>query len=166
MILTRPIRCNYTDFDMNNWFYFSTKVCGWLFAVPALIWLCVACCFWVNRIDRQFSWEKTTAIVTDMREVEGEESELKHASFTFTDPQTDKSVTVNSQIASSGIYSIGESVEVIFPVGQPEEAIENNFIVNYLEPLLFTLAAIMFGLVSIVSFVVAKKLKSKVTAAP
>ena len=149
---------------MKNWFYFSSKVCGWLFAVPAVIWLCVACYFWVNRIDRQSSWEKATAVVTEICEVQGEESMIKHSRLTFTDPQSGNSVTVNSQVGASGmpVYPVGESVEVLFPAGQPDKAMENNFIVNYLEPILFTVASIMFGLVAFVSFVVAKKMEKKI----
>ena len=147
-----------------QYFLFSSKVCGWLFAVAATAWLCVACFFWVNRIDRQLSWEKTTAVVTEICEVQQGESKIKHSCFTFTDPQTGKSFTVNSQIGASElpIYPIGDSVEVIFPAGQPKEAIENNFIVNYLMPLMFTVIAILFGLVSFVSFVVYKKLESQI----
>ncbi len=43
---------------------------------------------------------------------------------------------------------------------------ENTFIVNYMLPVLFTIAAFMFGVVSFVSFVVAKKMERKITAAP
>lgn len=92
----------------------------------------------------------------------------QHLCLTFTDPQTGKSVTVKSRSGSSArpIYPMGESVEVIFPAGQPEKAMETSFIVHYLEPLLFTFAAFMFGLVSFVSHRVAKKMENKITAAP
>ena len=104
---------------MKNWFYVSSQACGWLFAVPAVIWLCVACYFWVNRIDRQSSWEKATAVVTEICEVQGEESMIKHSRLTFTDPQSGKSVTVNSQVGASGmpVYPVGESVEVLSRLG-------------------------------------------------
>lgn len=156
------------DINMKNWFLFSSKVCGWLFAVPAVIWLCVACYFWVNRIDRQFSWEKATAVVTDICEVGEGDNTYQHSCLTFTEPQTGKSVTVKNQFGSSPqpIYPVGDSVEVIFPAGQPEEAMENTFIVNYMLPVLFTIAAFMFGVVSFVSFVVARKMERKITAAP
>lgn len=145
---------------MKNWFHVSSKACGWLFAVPAAIWLCVACFFWAKRIERQFSWEKTTAVVTEIREVEQGESMMKHSCLTFPDPRTGESVTVKSQLgaAKRPVYPIGNSVEVFFPAGQPNEAIENTFIVNYLMPLMFTVIAAMFVPVSFVSFVISKKL--------
>ena len=151
------------DMKYMRYFCFSFKVCTWLFAVVAIVWLCVACFFWANRIVRQQSWVKATAVVTTICEVKHGEIKTKHSCLTFTDPQTGNSVTVNSQMGASKqpIYPIGDSVEVIFPAGQPKEAIENNFIVNYLEPLMFTVIAILFGLVSFVSFSISRKLEIK-----
>lgn len=148
----------------STYLYVSTKVCGWLFAVVAVAWLCVAGYFWSARIERQHSWEKATATVTAICGENGQNSTIKYSLLTFTDPGTGQSITVRSQMGASErpIYPVGDEVEVIFPAGEPNEAVENNVLVVYLLPAMITLGALMFGVVSFVSLLVSKKLAKKI----
>lgn len=142
---------------------FSTKVCGWLFAAAACVWLCVAACFWYARAERQSSWEKATATVTAICEEKGQNGVIKYSSLTFVDPGSGKSVTVRSQVGASEkpVYPVGDEVEVIFPSGQPEEACENTFVVHYLLPAMLSFGALMFGVVSFATMRYSKKLEKK-----
>lgn len=51
-----------------TWFQYSVKVCAWLFAIAAVVWLGVAGYFWSDRLARYASWEKAEATVTEIRE--------------------------------------------------------------------------------------------------
>lgn len=60
---------------------------------------------------------------------------------------------------------MGDEVEVIFPAEKPDEAIENNVIVVCLLFFMFSIAALLFGVVSFASFHISRKLKKKLEVA-
>ncbi|HIX88123.1 MAG TPA: hypothetical protein H9976_03300 [Candidatus Akkermansia intestinavium] len=92
---------------------------------------------------------------------------IKYSCLSFTDPGTGESVTVRSQMgaAERPIYLVGDKVEVLFPAGQPSEAVENNVLALYLLPMVFTVAGLCFGVVSIVSFLTFRRFRKRAEAA-
>lgn len=150
-----------------TWFQYSVKVCAWLFAIAAVVWLGVAGYFWSDRLARYASWEKAEATVTEIREEKWDDNMIKYSCLSFTDPGTGESVTVRSQVgaAERPIYPVGDKVEVLFPAGQPSEAVENNVLALYLLPMVFTVAGLGFGLVSIVSFLTFRRFRKRAEAA-
>lgn len=167
MCLDMEKECCYASNMSTVYFYLSTKVCGWLFAVAALVWLGVAGYFWFSCIEEQSSWSRATATVTEICEEKGANGTTKYSRLTFVVPETGQSVTVRSQAGASErpVYPVGDEVEVIFPAEKPDEAIENNVIVVYLLPFMFSIAALLFGVVSFAAFHISRKLKKKLEVA-
>lgn len=150
----------------SSWLYVSTKTCAWLFAGIAVVWLGVAVYFWASSISRQHDWKKADATVTKVEEEASEGSNYKYSYFTFTDTESGKEYTVKSQMASSGmpLYDLGSKVEVIYPADAPNKAEENVFIVQYLLPLSFTFIVFVTGCISLVSFLIVRKIEKKDTS--
>lgn len=146
----------------SSWLYVSTKTCAWLFAGIAVVWLGVAVYFWASSISRQLDWKKADATVTMVEEEASEE----YPYFTFTDTESGKEYTVKSQMASSGmpLYDLGSKVEVIYPADTPNKAEENVFIIQYLLPLSFTFIVFVTGCISLVSFLIVRKIEKKDTS--
>ncbi len=150
---------------LSSWLYVSTKICGWLFAGLTVLWLGVAAVFWVGCIGLQHDGTKAEATVTKVVEEESERGKFKYSYFTFTDTESGKEYTVKSQMAATErpLYDMGSKVEVIYPAGRPDVAEENIFIIQYLVPLIFTFFVFVTGFISLVSFLICRKMHKKQT---
>lgn len=146
---------------LSSWLYVSTKICGWLFAGLTVLWLGVATVFWVGSMIQQYDGIKAEATVSKVEEVDN----FKHSYFTFVDSESGKEYTVKSQMGASAmpLYDLGSKVEVIYPAGKPDEAEENVFIVQYIVPLVFTFIVFVSGCISLVSFLICRKMHKKQT---
>ena len=147
---------------LSSWLYVSTKICGWLFAGLTMLWLGVAAVFWAGSMIQQYDGIKAEATVTKVEEVD----KFKHSYFTFVDSESGKEYTVKSQMGASErpLYDMGSKVEVIYPAGRPDVAEENIFIIQYLVPLIFTFFVFVTGFISLVSFLICRKIQKKDTS--
>ena len=133
----------------------SARIGGWFFLSLSLISACAAAWFWMDRASRQTEGTKAPAIVTAVKK----SADVYCAYFTFT--TTDgKEMTTRSQIGSNPpSYAVGDKEEVIYPAGEPGEAVENIFIAHYIIPLALTAETLFMGLFGLILLCVFRKTK-------
>ncbi len=142
----------------------TLKIASYLFLPFSVLWVLAAAFCWYQAAARQWEWEKATAVVVsvapDDTQIATDSSKINYAYLSFQTAEG-KHYQVRSQMGNSGkpLWSVGETVQVIFPANAPEAAEENLFIVQYFLPLALTVPAILLSVVTALLFILGKKRK-------
>lgn len=138
------------------------KIASYLFLPFTVLWVLVAAFFWYQAAARQWEWEKATAVVAsvgpDTAQQSADDSAIKYAFLSFRTAEGQQH-QVRSKMGNSGkpLWSVGETVQVIYPANAPEAAEENLFIVQYILPLSITVPALLLSVVTALLFISAKR---------
>ncbi len=140
----------------------TLKIASYLFLPFSVLWILAAAFFWYQAAARQWEWEKATAVVVsvgpDTAQQSADDSAIKYAFLSFRTAEGQQH-QVRSKMGNSGkpLWSVGETVQVIYPASAPEAAEENLFIVQYILPLGVSVPALLLSVVTALLFISGKK---------
>lgn len=140
----------------------TLKIASYLFLPFTVLWVLAAAFFWYQAAARQWEWEKATAVVVsvgpDTAQQSADDSAIKYAFLSFRTAEGEQH-QVRSKMGNSGkpLWSVGETVQVIYPANAPEAAEENLFIVQYILPLGVSVPALLLSVVTALLFISGKR---------
>lgn len=140
----------------------TLKIASYLFLPFSVLWILAAAFFWYQAAARQWEWEKATAVVVsigpDTAQQSADDSAIKYAFLSFRTAEGQQH-QVRSKMGNSGkpLWSVGETVQVIYPANAPEVAEENLFIVQYILPLGVSVPALLLSVVTALLFISGKR---------
>lgn len=143
----------------------TLKIASYLFLPFSVLWILAAAFFWYQAAARQWEWEKATAVVVsvgpDTAQQSADNSAIKYAFLSFRTAEGQQH-QVRSKMGNSGkpLWSVGETVQVIYPANAPEAAEENLFIVQYILPLGVSVPALLLSVVTALLFISGKRKSS------
>ncbi len=123
------------------------RIIGCIGLLVALGWFIATGLLFYKSHEKKTTWIPTTGRVVELVESTGEQGETLYSPvFQFTAADGSEHRKKCTWASSHALYSIGESIEVIYPADAPGMARQNTFMAFYFWPCVCAFVSCMFAM--------------------